>query len=170
MREKSARKEQVPPYIVLTDKALLEMVRVEPLDMESFAAVEGVGERKTVKYWRPFVTAIRKFKGISEKFGPGLSVEETLLLLNAGYDVDGIAEAKGIKPSTVYTHLVELINADKLTDFSAIITREQYLRTMEVVKAHPDTYYEILSTELPVGLPRVAIAISDFLLRRKSGQ
>ncbi|MDE6684668.1 MAG: hypothetical protein K2J94_05745, partial [Duncaniella sp.] len=69
-----------------------------------------------------------------------------------------------------YTHLVELINADKLTDFSAIITREQYLRTMEVVKAHPDTYYEILSTELPVGLPRVAIAISDFLLRRKSGQ
>ena len=170
VREKIARKEQVPPYIVFTDKALLEMVRVEPLDMESFAAVEGVGERKTVKYWRPFVTAIRKFKGISEKFGPGLSVEETLLLLNAGYDVDGIAEAKGIKPSTVYTHLVELINADKLTDFSAIITREQYLRTMEVVKAHPDTYYEILSTEMPVGLPRVAIAISDFLLRRKSGQ
>ncbi len=168
VREKIARKEQVPPYIVFTDKALLEMVRVEPLDMESFAGVEGVGERKTVKYWRPFVTAIRKFKGITDKFGPGLSVDETLLLLNAGYDVDAIAEAKGIKSSTVYSHLVELINADKLTDFSTIITREQYLRVMEVVKAHPDTYYEILSTEMPVGLPRVAVAISDFLMRRKA--
>lgn len=170
VREKIARKEQVPPYIVFTDKALLEMVRVEPLDMESFAKVEGVGERKTVKYWRPFVTAIRKFKGITDRLGSGLSVEETLLLLNAGYDVKGIAEAKEIKPYTVYMHLVELINADKLTDFSGIITREQYLRAMEVAKAHPDTYYDILSTEFPAGLPRVAVAISDFLLRRKSGQ
>lgn len=167
VREKIARKEQVPPYIVFTDKALLEMVRVEPLDMESFSKVEGVGERKTVKYWRPFVTAIRKFKGITEKFGTGLSVEETLLLLNAGYDVTAIAEAKNIKPYTVYMHLVELINNDKLTDFSAIITREQYLRVMEVVKAHPDTYYEILNDEMPAGLPRVAIAVSDFLLRKK---
>ncbi len=167
VREKIARKEQVPPYIVFTDKALLEMVRMEPVDMEAFSKVEGVGERKTVKYWRPFVTAIRKFKGLNEKLGTGLSVEETLLLLNAGYDVGAIAEAKGIKPATVYAHLVELINNDKLTDFSSIITREQYLRAMAVVKSHPDTYYDILNGEMPQGLPRVAIAISDFLLRRK---
>ncbi len=168
VREKIARKEQVPPYIVFTDKALLEMVRVEPTDMETFSKVEGVGERKTVKYWRPFVTAIRKFKGITEKLGSGLSVEETLLLLNAGYDVNAIADAKGIKPYTVYTHLVELINNDKLTDFSSIITREQYLRVMSVAKAHPETFYEILTDEMPQGLPRVAIAISNFLLRKKS--
>ncbi len=167
VREKIARKEHVPPYIVFTDKALLEMVRVEPLDMEQFSRVEGVGERKTVKYWRPFVTAIRKFKGVTEKLGTGLSVEETLLLLNAGYDVAAIAEAKGIKPITVYTHLVELINADKLTDFSSVITREQYLRVMEVVKTHPDDYYDILRDEMPAGLPRMAIAITDFLLRKK---
>lgn len=170
VREKIARKEQVPPYIVFTDKALLEMVRVEPTDMESFSKVEGVGERKTVKYWRPFVTAIRKFKGINDKLGTGLSVEETLLLLNAGYDVAAIAEAKGIKTVTVYSHLAELINNDKLSDFSSIITRGQYLRVMSVVKSHPDTYFDILAEEMPTGLPRVAIAISDFLLRKKSNQ
>ena len=75
----------MPPYIVFSDKTLLEMVRVEPVDMDSFARVEGVGEKKTVKYWKPFVTAIRKFKGIAESLGTGLSHEETLLLLNAGY-------------------------------------------------------------------------------------
>lgn len=168
VRDKVARKEQVPPYIVFTDKALLEMVRMEPIDMECFSKVEGVGERKTVKYWRPFVTAIRKFKGIDEKLSSGMSQEETLLLLNAGYDVAAIAEAKGIKPATVYSHLVELISQDKLTDFSAIITREQYLRAMEVAKSHPDDYYTVLSNEMPFGLPRVALAISDFLLRKKS--
>lgn len=94
VRLKLARKEQVPPYIVFSDKTLLEMVRVEPTDMEAFAKVEGVGEKKTVRYWKPFVTAIRKFKGIAEPLGAGLSHEETLLLLNAGYDVRGIAAAK----------------------------------------------------------------------------
>lgn len=167
VREKLAKKEQVPPYIIFSDKALLEMVRTEPLDMEEFSRVEGVGERKTVKYWKPFVTAIRKFKGINEKLGAGMSQEETLLLLNAGYDVNAIAEAKGIKPQTVYSHLSELINNDKLSDFSSIITREQYLRVMDVAKKHPDDFYVLLADEMPVGLPRVAVAISDFLLRKK---
>lgn len=168
VRLKLARKEQVPPYIVFSDKTLLEMVRVEPTDMEAFSRVEGVGEKKTVKYWKPFVMAIRKFKGISESLGTGLSHEETLLLLNSGYDVASIAETKGIKTRTVYSHIVALIRQDRLTDFSSVITREQYLRVMSVAREHPDTMYDILSSEMPDGLPSVALAISDFLLRQKS--
>lgn len=163
-----ARKESVPPYIVMSDKSLLELVRLEPVDMESFAAIEGIGEKRAVKYWRPFVMAIRKFKGISEKLAPGMSAEETLLLLNAGYDVARIAEAKGIKERTVYSHLLKLVEEDKLTDFTSVITREQYLRAMNVYKSDPDNYYTILNGEMPEGLPRLALAISDFLLRHKA--
>ncbi len=170
VRLKLARKEQVPPYIVFSDKVLLELVRLQPTDMEAFAAVEGVGERKTVKYWKPFVTAIRKFKGITETLGSGLSHEETLLLLNAGYNVEAIAGVKGIKPATVYAHIASLIAADKLTEFSAIITREQFLRVMQVAREHPATLYEILADEMPKGLPKVALEISDYLLRRKAGK
>ncbi|MDE6814226.1 MAG: HRDC domain-containing protein [Duncaniella sp.] len=167
VRVRLARKEQVPPYIVFSDKTLLEMVRVEPTDMESFSKVEGVGEKKTIRYWKPFVTAIRKFNGIAEPLGNGLSHEETLLLLNAGYGVDEIAATKGIKPRTVYTHIVSLIRQDKLTDFSAIITREQYVRVMTLARDNADGMWEILSKEMPDGLPSVALAISDFLLRQK---
>lgn len=168
VREKLARKEQIPPYMVLSDKVLLELVRLEPVKMEEFSEIEGIGERKTVRYWRQFVTAIRKFKGLSESLGKGLSVEETLLLLNAGYNVEAIAEAKGIKVATVYTHLVELIKADKLTDFSDIITKEQYTRVMEIAKNHPEDMFNILNDEMPQGIPNIALAISDFLLRHKS--
>ena len=168
MRLKLARKEQVPPYIIFSDKALLEMVRMEPVDMESFSKVEGVGEKKTVKYWKPFVTAIRKFKGISESLGAGLSHEETLLLLNAGYDVGAIAEAKNIKTQTVYNHIASLIREDKLSDFSSVITREQYLRVMEIAKENKEDMYQVLAKEMPLGLPSVALAISDFLLRHKA--
>ena len=161
VRLKLARKEQVPPYIIFSDKALLEMVRMEPVDMESFSKVEGVGEKKTVKYWKPFVTAIRKFKGISESLGAGLSHEETLLLLNAGYDVGAIAEAKN-------NHIASLIREDKLSDFSSVITREQYLRVMEIAKENKEDMYQVLAKEMPLGLPSVALAISDFLLRHKA--
>lgn len=168
VRQKIARKEQVPPYIVFSDKVLLEMVRTEPLDMESFSKVEGIGEKKTVKYWKPFVTAIRKFKGVAGRLGSGLSHEETLLLLNAGYSVGDIAETKGIKQRTVYGHIASLIRQDKLTEFSSVITRDQFVRVMGVAREHPDTMYEILAPEMPDGLPQVALAISDFLLRRRS--
>ncbi|MCM1162801.1 MAG: helix-turn-helix domain-containing protein [Muribaculaceae bacterium] len=100
--------------------------------------------------------------------GKGFSTRETLLLLKAGYDIDAIANAKEIKPQTVYGHIAELINQDQLTDFSGIITRQQYLRVMEVAKEHPGELYEILGSEMPSGLPKVALAISDFLLRHKS--
>ncbi|MDE6555489.1 MAG: HRDC domain-containing protein, partial [Duncaniella sp.] len=170
VRARLARKEGIPPYIVFTDKTLLEMVRLEPIDMESFSSIEGVGERKTVKYWRPFVTAIRRHKGIRENLGSGMSQEETLLLLNSGYDVKAIAEAKGVKEATVYSHLVSLINSDKLTDFSNIITRAQYLRVAQVARENPEKMYEILEAEMPHGLPRVALAITDYILRHKANK
>lgn len=168
VRERLARKEAIPPYLVVTDKVLLELVRLQPVDMESFSRVEGVGERRTVKYWRPFVMAVRKHLGMNEKIGSGMSQEETLLLLTSGYDVRAIAEAKGIKESTVYAHLVDLVNSDRLSDFSTVITRDQYLRAMEVAKSSPDNYYSILEKEMPYGMPRLALAICDYLLRRKS--
>ncbi|MCM1521384.1 MAG: helix-turn-helix domain-containing protein [Muribaculaceae bacterium] len=100
--------------------------------------------------------------------GRGFSSRETLLLLRSGYDIPAIAEAKGIKVQTVYGHIAELIDSDMLSDFSGIITRQQYLRVMQVAKEQPMSLYEILSTEMPKGLPKVALAISDFLLRHKA--
>lgn len=167
VRLKLAREEMVPPYLVLTDKTLMELVRTEPLDMEAFSKVEGIGERKTVKYWKPFVTAIRKHKGIREKLGSGFSPRETLLLLQSGYDIPAIAETKGIKTQTVYNHIAQLIDKDMLTEFSSVITREQYVRVMQVAKEHPEQLYEMLAGEMPAGLPKVALAISNFLLRQK---
>ena len=168
VRLKLARKESIPPYLVFSDKTLLEMVRVEPLDMETFSTVEGVGEKKTVKYWKPFVMAIRRFKGITEKLGTGMSAEETLLLINAGYTLQQIAEVKGIKFTTTCSHVAQLIREDRLSDFSSVITRDQYMRVMDLYKNDRDNMYTILDREMPRGLPSIALAVADFLLRHKT--
>lgn len=68
---------------------------------------------------------------------------------------------------TVYGHIAALIDADRLTDFSSVITKAQYLRVMDVARNNPESIYEILATEMPKGLPKVALSISDYLLRNK---
>lgn len=168
LRTKVAAKEGIPPYLVFSDKTIMEMAKNAPLDMQSFADVEGVGEKKTVKYWKTFVAAIRKAKGITEPLPRvGSSYEETLMLLNSGYSVGDIASLKNIKEVTVYGHVAKLIDEDKLTDFSRLITREQYNRVIEVFRNNREDMFIILAREMPLGLPRVALAIADYVLRHK---
>ena len=38
---------------------------------------------------------------------------------------------------------------------------------MTVARENPDGMWDILNSEMPDGLPSVALAISDFLLRQK---
>ena len=61
LRKEIAAREGIPPYLVFTDKTLMDMVRRRPLTMSQFMEVEGVGERKCVKYWSPFTALISKF-------------------------------------------------------------------------------------------------------------
>lgn len=62
LRKELAAKEGIPPYLVFTDKTLMDMVRRRPVTMNEFMQVEGVGERKCVKYWAQFTAHISKFK------------------------------------------------------------------------------------------------------------
>ncbi len=169
LRTKVAMQEGIPPYLVFSDKSLMEMAKNAPLDMQSFANVEGVGEKKTVKYWKPFVSTIRKVKGVKTPLPRGgASAEETLLLINSGYSVEEIASLKEIKPVTVYGHIATLIDEDKFTDFGKIISHQQYQRVIEVFKNNREDMFLILAKEMPVGLPRVALAIADYTLRHKN--
>lgn len=61
LRKDIAAREGIAPYLVFTDKALLDMVRRRPVTMSDFMLVEGVGERKCVKYWASFTSLIKKF-------------------------------------------------------------------------------------------------------------
>ena len=39
---------------------------------------------------------------------------------------------------------------------------------MEIAKENKEDMYQVLAKEMPLGLPSVALAISDFLLRHKA--
>jgi hypothetical protein len=109
------------------------------------------------------VKIIRKSKGLPAIPSKGTSYEETLMLFNSNYSVEAIAKIKDIGQKTVYEHIALLIKNRRITDFSRIITREQYDRVIDVSKKNKMYMYLILSHEMPLGLPAVALAIAEVL-------
>ncbi len=69
----------MPPYIVFTDAALLDMAKRKPTTLTEFLAVSGVGEVKGVRYGKRFISEIRKFTGLSAT-ERGATYRETLVL------------------------------------------------------------------------------------------
>ncbi len=61
LRTSLAKKENLPAYMIFSDSALRDMCKKLPTSKEEFSRVDGVGEKKCVKYCDYFVTLIRTF-------------------------------------------------------------------------------------------------------------
>ena len=61
LRAEIARKEGVPPYIVFSDKSLVHMCVIRPVNINEMLSVGGVGEFKFEKYGERFLEVIRSW-------------------------------------------------------------------------------------------------------------
>lgn len=69
LRAEIAKEEAVPPYIVFSDKTLVDMCIKLPFTREEMLRVSGVGEHKCEKYGERFITRIKEFTGgVKRKF------------------------------------------------------------------------------------------------------
>ncbi len=69
LRSRIAREENVPPYIIFTDKTLVDMCVKVPFSRADMMKVSGVGENKFARYGNRFLSAIEEYTGgIREKF------------------------------------------------------------------------------------------------------
>ena len=62
LRLEIAREESMPPYIIFSDKTLIDMCVKKPTNKEEMFNVSGVGEHKFAKYGERFIEAICKIK------------------------------------------------------------------------------------------------------------
>lgn len=63
LRTEIAREEAIPPYIVFSDKTLVDMCVKLPFTREEMLTVSGVGEHKYEKYGERFIERIKEFTG-----------------------------------------------------------------------------------------------------------
>ncbi len=129
LRKKLADERAIAPYMVFADSTLKSMAQQQPQTLAEFAAISGVGSRKLLQYGDKFLSEIHGFR--SEQGLPVVEKEETatpppphstpddfalaetlattLALLQKGCSVAEISQQRGLKPNTVLSHLVELI-------------------------------------------------------------
>lgn len=61
IRKKMAEAQQVPPYIIFSDKTLHEMCRRFPATLSDMRKISGVGDAKLERYGRDFILEIGRY-------------------------------------------------------------------------------------------------------------
>jgi ATP-dependent DNA helicase RecQ len=140
----------VPPYVVFPDNSLQAMAQWRPQDAAHFAPIPGVGQRKLEAYGSRFTATIREFcllHNLEMDLGPveeegqqdtdthtnarpnaggGTTHQITLHLYKAGKSVEEIAQERSLKPSTIISHLTELIEDGEDIDLTPLISPDRY--------------------------------------------
>lgn len=167
VRKKIAEKEDIAPYMVFGDASLQDMVAKRPKDIESFSRIYGAGELKTVKYGKDFIRAIIKFETGKTGIPVGTSQKETLLLFSSGMQPEEIAKLKKISISTVYSHLAQWTDEDKVTDFDRLLSTSELETVEKVLEEDPENGFRTLNERHGIAghIIRIAQAAIRYLKR-----
>lgn len=126
VRKNFADEQQVPPYVIFSDKTIHDMCRHYPASLSDMNRISGVGNAKLERYGEVFLLEIRKYlkenPGISataevaqagiiqaQKKKKGETLERTYELYLEGLSIDEIAKLRNLSSSTVAVHMEKLI-------------------------------------------------------------
>lgn len=123
LRYSISREENMPAYIIFSDKSLKAMASDLPVTENAFLAISGVGMNKMEKYGEEFMEVIKKFKSVTKpKKVP--TTYETLVLYKAGLDPKEIAEKRELQITTIYSHLAKLYTEGKEVNLEKLVAKE----------------------------------------------
>ncbi|MCW8918467.1 MAG: DNA helicase RecQ [Gammaproteobacteria bacterium] len=103
-RQQLADEQGIPAYMIFHDATLAEMVERRPETLAQLSGISGVGEKKRDAYGEAFLEVLQEYLQL-EAGGESDTEEETLQLFRLGMNAEAIAAQRGLKPSTIYSHL-----------------------------------------------------------------
>jgi ATP-dependent DNA helicase RecQ len=141
VRRVLAEEQNVPPYVVFSDKSLHDMCRLLPDTENGLLAVHGVGRAKLERYGRPFLAEIAAWLAEHPEVerpllpdappppaapaGTSATVEASGTLALQGLSLEQIAAKRGLKPSTIAAHLETFLDQGNRLDPDLLIGREK---------------------------------------------
>lgn len=137
LRRQIAENIGVAPFVVFTDRSLIDMAAKLPLTLEEMGEVAGVGEKKLERYGEPFMLAVRAYvtshgvdvetarkknlavvaapQTISGRGAKRSTQARTLELLRQGLSLEAIARERKLTLQTIENHIVTLVeNGEQL--------------------------------------------------------
>jgi len=136
LRKQLADAQSVPPYVIFPDSSLRVMAQVQPETLEAFAEISGVGTHKLTQYGDKFVSEIRAFCQ-EQKLPvplPASTHMVTLQFHQQGLSIEGIAQERGLSPSTIITHLSELIEMQQPIDLNQLVPPERQKPIIQAIQ------------------------------------
>ena len=127
VRKNLAEEQQVPPYVVFSDKTLHDMCRFHPVTPSDMRNISGVGDMKLERYGEFFIREIRNYLDENQDVSPagrksehpedrpenkkkkGESLGKTYELYQKGLSLEDISKQRNLARSTVAVHLEQLI-------------------------------------------------------------
>jgi len=141
LRREIAAEQNVPPFVVFSDRALHEMACAFPTTPGAMRAITGVGERKLAQYGDAFMSVIRRYLEDHPELTPASApdllitlpgpekkekkkskqpraqtVEATWALLEQGMTCTEIAKERGLTATTITGHIEKLIAQGRAID------------------------------------------------------
>lgn len=162
VRSELAAESGIPADMILNDPVIALLAQKKPTNFREFATIEGIGDRKALHYYQPFVRKIREKLGMGA-LPRGESPLITLHLLDRGYTPAQIAGVRSFRLPTVYQHLAQLVDEHVFSDFSRVATPQQLDLLRRARAANPQGYAEEIRHKLPEGMIRLLLAIDRAL-------
>jgi len=118
LRTKLSKEENVPAYIIFSDKTLIEISNTLPSNRDEFLAINGVGEQKLEKYGKAFIDLAnqQRVKGVKIVKTLSQTYLDTLKLINENMSINDISQKRELKESTIIGHIYKLYENNYIDD------------------------------------------------------
>lgn len=185
LRLSIAEKQGVPPYVIFNDATLTQMAVVKPQNEKDFLSLPGVGTFKLDKFGQAFMAKVTEYlaehpeieshseysqftpkeREREQKTSLTDTEAESLALLNKGYDVEDIADHRGLAEGTIYKHLLAAIRLHETDVAKVVPISEEDISAIEVAadslglgEGKPITaLYEALDEEFSYDILRIVL-------------
>ena len=154
LRKNLADEQEVPPYVIFSNATLNQMAEQQPTNRKDFAKLSGVGTKKLEQYADDFIAIIlehhQKYppaelsQSTKAAQSPVVSISklskagtqrETLAMYENGLDIDEIARDRNLKPATIWTHLVQLVESGYAINCDRLVPPERQTIIYEALEA-----------------------------------
>jgi ATP-dependent DNA helicase RecQ len=137
LRKRLADEADVPPFVLFSDRTLVEMAARYPQSPATLLTISGVGQHKLATYGDAFLAVLRAYcepRGLTEQAasapaptrsagGRALEVGKAFA---AGESIAALQERYGVKPTTIIGHLAEYqrgggaVDAERVLEVSGL--------------------------------------------------
>lgn len=180
LRSDIAERENVPPYVILSDNALVELATYFPLSFDELKQVSGFGDYKVAKYGAGFLEVVKRYaaehkleskmhfkkpkkerKDRAARPSVNSTMQVTLNMFNDGQSIQEIAVQRNLAPSTVESHLAAFVASGDL-DVKRLVSQDKLEQIFAAVKTTGQAFAskpikDLLGDEYTYGEIRMAL-------------